>query len=136
MASTLSTRLIRTHPQKLFAIWAILIGTLSLSSCKKSYTNKEVYTIKVGETFSYYFTNNSCCGECWNTDELNNVVQLTNNFIEASEGDCAGCSVQYSAKFKGLKEGTDTVKLHVYAMSRGCDLESENAIEFIVHVRK
>lgn len=135
MATTLSTRLMRTFLVKASG-YMIILGFMIFTSCEKDFSNKAVYTIKVGETFKFYFKNNSCCDYCWNTENLSSIIQQGEIMEEDSDGDCAGCSTYYSMSFKGLKEGTDTVIYQQYSMSKGCDLSASNVSKFVVHVTK
>ena len=91
---------------------------LAILSCKheEDYINPLEYNIKVGDSCKIYFATNSCCADSM---EISNAhhIQLTNTLLVESEPKgCEGCNTEYAYVFKGLRAGSDTVKLYSMAM--------------------
>ncbi|MFM9945176.1 MAG: hypothetical protein ACKVQB_08085 [Bacteroidia bacterium] len=89
------------------------LSFLIFSSCENFYDNQPSYKIKVGETFKIYIGQNSCCSNIWINEKSINVVKYIDSKIidNPLNKDCEGCTVRYAWIFKGMKPGTDTIKI-------------------------
>lgn len=117
------------------AIRVIICTTLiSLLSCSKNHDNKKEYNLKVGDEFEIYYTSNSCCGSCWNLQELKNIELIGKKTIE--KNDNPGGTSTYAKVFRAVSPGTDTLKNHSYAMSDSCDLLTKNTNNYLIRISK
>jgi predicted secreted protein len=89
-----------------------LLLTLCFFSCRKDFTNKKNYNIRIGETFKLFISENSCCQNCWiDKANLKSIEFEGRKLEEPADSDCDGCSSYYSWIFKGVGIGTDTIKI-------------------------
>jgi len=107
---------------------------IALLSCSQNYNNKKEYRLKVGDEFEIYYTSNSCCGGCWNLEELNNIELIGKRTI--IRNDTPGGTSTYAKVFRATIPGTDTLKNHRYAMSDSCDLFSKNTNRYLIRISK
>lgn len=93
-------------------ITILIFLTAYLVSCKKDFSNKASYNIRIGETFELYVSENSCCQNCWvDKTKLNSIELLNQKLVEPRDKDCDGCTSYYSWNFKGTNVGVDTIKI-------------------------
>lgn len=113
----------------------LLIFGILLAGCSTDYTNQKYYSIKVGEEIEVYIRNNSCCGVCkTENSELKFVEHVVERVVENADSECAGCSSYSGIIYRGIKPGTDTLRIHSYSMSDSCDLQSKFAELIIIEV--
>lgn len=73
-----------------------LIPMMAFLGCKSSYHNKELYHIKIGETFEVYVAENFCCFYSWaNSASVKSVKMVEEKLVKAADRDCDGCSSIY-----------------------------------------
>lgn len=113
-----------------FFSFGILLNLLW--SCEENYTNTKHYTIEKEATFELYFSENSCCGRCWNLDELKHISLEGVRTVKANYTD--GGSSTYAYVFKAHTKGIDTLWTDYYAMSDSCDIKGKRAVYFVVTV--
>lgn len=84
-----------------------------LTSCENFYDNKPFYKIKVGETFRIYIGQNSCCQNCWLKEKsIKHIKYIDAELIyDPLNKGCEGCTDRFAWIFKGIKAGTDTIKI-------------------------
>lgn len=107
---------------------------LNLLSCGVIRENQEMYDVKIGQKVKIYYRGNSCCGRCWNLEELRSVELIESKTLK--KGRKPGSSSVYVMKFKAVSSGIDTLKTHYYAMSGECDLNSGSSEMFIIKIRE
>lgn len=103
-------------------------------SCSQNYNNKKEYNLKVGDEFEIYYTSNSCCGRCWNLEEIDNIELIGKRTIE--KNDNPGGNSTYAKVFRATMTGINTLKNHTYVMSDSCDLFSKNTNRYLIHISK
>ena len=132
--------------KKVSVLLPILVFVLLLSGCSENvanneqnliekdedYQNKRNYSIEKDGGFELYFSENSCCGRCWNLEELKYISMEGVRTVKANYTD--GGSSTYAYVFKGHTKGTDTLRTDYYAMSDSCKLKSKRAEYFVVTV--
>ena len=85
---------------------------LTLMGCKKDFTNKHTYSLKVGERFEYYVSSNSCCPNCFlNQHSMTSIRFLESKEVSSAPGDCDGCTTWFAYVFEAVKSGQDTIKI-------------------------
>jgi predicted secreted protein len=116
----------------------ILIPILGCNdSNKQECPNKEMYKVKIGESFKIYYNVSSCCYYCWiNEKEIKSVKLLERILVEEGPEDCIGCASKYAFIFKALESGTDTLKLSFLTATDTCDGKSADYDQYIVNVSK
>ncbi len=99
----------------------LLLLSLFISSCKKEYINQQNYEISIGQTFTLYVGENSCCVNCWlNENNLHSVTLLERKLVDPAPEDCEGCTSHYAWIFKGTAVGQDTIKIVQVSAGEGC----------------
>lgn len=76
--------------------------------------SKSDYTIKVGETFELKLTDNPSTGYYWTwiNEDTTRIVQLANKrYVSSTKEPIPGAGGTLYLTFKGIKAGTDTIKL-------------------------
>lgn len=109
----------------------IFIITFISHGCS-SYENKKEYNLKVGEKFEIYYTSNSCCGRCWNLEQVDNIEIIENRTIHTTE--TPGATSKYAKVFRTVKAGIDTIKTSQYAMSDSCNLNSGKSNVYVINI--
>jgi hypothetical protein len=112
-----------------------IIVLTSILGCTVT-SNKEIYNVKIGETFKIYYSTNSCCYYCLNEKEIKSVTLLENMVVEEGPKDCEGCNSKYAFLFKGIETGIDTIKLSLTTSSTDCSEASRYYEKYIVQVTK
>ena len=108
----------------------VYIFLLVFSSCQfyEKFENKKEYNIKLGETFKIYYSTNSCCGYCNNSQNLKNVSIIESIVVKEEKKGCEGCSTESAYIFKGLNRGRDTIRLYEISPMSNCDSLNNDSI--------
>lgn len=109
-----------------FLLFAFLF--FRTTGCGYFYENKKKYKIKVGETFKIYIGQNSCCQNCWLGEKTIKSVKYLNAKLiyNPLNKNCEGCTDTFTWIFKGVKVGTDTIKILSITGGEKCkDYETE-----------
>lgn len=100
--------------KKIFLFIIAFLLTLTFNNCtsnKVNSDNKAFYNIKIGETFEFYFSEKSCCKNCWlNKTSLTSIKLIEEKVIKQRPEDCDGCGNELAYVFKGVTPGIDTIK--------------------------
>lgn len=113
----------------------LLTFVILMFGCSTDYSNQKYYTIKVGEEIEIYTRNNTCCGTCkTENSELKFIEHVVERGVGNSDSECEGCTSYTGIIYRGIKPGTDTLRIHSYSMSDSCDLSSEYAELIIINV--
>jgi hypothetical protein len=106
----------------------LFLAAILFSSCK-NYTNEPYNEIKVGETFELYIGENSCCSNCWiNKSDIQATQFIGEALVDPGPSDCDGCTAYVAWTFKGIKAGTDTIKIVRTAPPLRCDLYQPDSL--------
>ena len=83
--------MLKSNYKILFALFLLTLASCE-STTSKSFQNKKIYKVKVGESFRIYYSTNSCCHYCIpNKVRLKTVEILKTIQVDPGEG-CMGCS--------------------------------------------
>ena len=114
-----------------------LLFIICLFSCEsfKDYSNKQRYTVSVGDEIPIYYSTNSCCYYCLLYEKDLKHIELEERMIlDYGPEECEGCNYQAVFRFKAKSIGIDTVKLVSVSANEICD-STTNAIEsYIIEV--
>jgi hypothetical protein len=103
---------------------------------KKSYKNKPVYNVAVGESVEIYYSTNSCCFYCVaNQMALKNVELIAEKNIKDDPEDCQGCNYVSAFVFKATSVGTDTVFLKNPTASSTCEDITFEPEVYVINVK-
>ena len=109
------------YTKSYFKTFVLLLLTFVISSCKKDYTNNELYEIQIGQTFDFYLAENSCCINCWlNETSLTSIKLVEKKLVDSARQDCDGCTSLYAWVFKGITAGKDTIKIARIGAGQSC----------------
>lgn len=85
--------------------------SIFFSSCT-TFENKDIYKIKVGETFQIYYSSNSSTYFTLDKKEkLTKIKLLDNKKVDNFNNECEGCTTNYAYIFKGIVKGEETIAL-------------------------
>jgi hypothetical protein len=103
-------------------IYRLTIILFILTSCKRDYTNKKSYEIKIGQTFELYITSNTCCINCWlNKTSVKSITLDKIKSLDTPAKDCLGCTYYDAWVFKGTSIGKDTIKITQHSPTMNCE---------------
>jgi predicted secreted protein len=109
---------------------------LSISGCS-SHSNKEIFNVKIGESFKIYYSTNSCCYYWWINEKKIKSVKLSGRTMEKeTPKGCTGCSSKSAFLFKAMAIGTDTIKLSMLTATDSCNEESVDYEAYVVNVAR
>ncbi len=114
----------------------IFICLLFFACSQKTYENKPVYELKIGETVEIFYSTNSCCYYCFAEEQnLKHIEFVEDKTIDSGPKDCAGCNYTAAYVFKAQSVGTDTVKIKHVVASKSCEEAEGPPEEYIIHVK-
>jgi len=100
----------------------------ALACTKKSQENPKNIKLKVGETYEYFYQNNSCCTSIFNRNELKTIHFKEHKTYYCSEEDGGGCDL--SLVFEAKKIGKDTLKFGIVDMGSYLDADFKDSISY------
>ena len=101
-------------------LWLLLIVLLYAGMGYAKSDTTMYYNVAVGDTFQVKLTECGSCGYSWqwvNKSQVDNVDSIRTSYVDVAHPEgYVGYSQFFGITFKGIKAGTDTVKL-VYGRS-------------------
>ncbi|MCC6722442.1 MAG: hypothetical protein IT243_09595 [Bacteroidia bacterium] len=120
-------------------IFQIIVCLLMYGCTKpkeKSYNNKPVYELKIGETLEIYYTTNSCCYYCFAKEQkLEHIEFVEDKTVDKGPKDCDGCDYTSAFVFKAKTVGTDTVRIKNSVASEQCETSDNPTQKYVVIVK-
>ena len=113
----------------------ILCLGLIFISCN-SYTNKEKYELKVGETVEIYAATNSCCFYCLiNETRYKHLKFVEKKTVDKGNENMEGNTVTTAYVFRAESIGKDTVVLKLLSAVEKCDSNDATPEMYMIEVK-